>query len=213
MEEKKSLKINFMGVISTLTFVVMGIGSTFAFFTASAIGKSDESISVSSIEVVLNLKIAPLYNGKPLLPTNDEDIEKAYENKCEDLVGSGACIAYTVELENIGASQEGIAIFNAWSETITNLKYMIVSEGEDYEILKPPTPAMGASTDDQLKDGIPIKLEKGQNSKVVVVIWLSNLEGPQDEEQGGFFEGQMSFTATSGAKITGTIGETVVLQK
>lgn len=213
MEEKKSLKINFLGVISVLTFVVMGLGSTFAFFTANMMGKAEEYVSVSSIEVVLNLKVAPLYHGKPILPTNDEDIELAYKNKCEDIVGSGACIAYTVELENLGYEQEGIAIFNATSETIKNLKYMIVSSGEDYKILKGPTPAIGASVDDQLEGGIPIKLGNDDSQSIVIVIWLSNLEGPQDEEQGGYFEGQLSFTATSGAKITGTMGDNILLEK
>jgi len=213
MEGQKNVKVNFVGIVSVLTFVVMGIGSTFAFFTASMLGKADEYISVSSIEVVMNLKVAPLYNGKAILPTNDEDIEKAYQNKCVDLVGSGACIAYEVTLENMGYQQEGIAIFTANSETLVNLKYMLVTDGEDYEILKGPTPAIGASTNDQLEGGVPIKLGQDEDKKIIIVIWLSNLEGPQDEEQGGYFEGQLSFTATSGAKITGTMAENVLLEK
>lgn len=213
METKKGIKINFMGIISVLTFVVMGLGSTFAYFTATMMGETDEYISVSSIQVVLNLKIAPLYNSKAVLPTNDEDIEIAYRNKCEDSYGSGACIAYTVELENMGFEQEGVIIFNAFSETITNLKYMIVSEGEDYEILKGPTKAIGATPEEQLEGGIPIKLGTDTAKKIVIVIWLSNLDEPQDEEQGGYFEGQASFTATSGAKITGTMSENLILEK
>lgn len=212
MEEKKGIKINFMSILAVLTFIVMGIGSTFAFFTASMAGKADEYISMSSLEVILKLGVLPLYTGKPLMPTNDEDIEKAYKNKCLDYIGNGACIAYTVELNNMGYEQEGVVIFNATSDSITNLKYMIVSEGEDYEILKGPTPAMNATGDEQL-EGVPIKLNSEDNKKVVIVVWLSNINGPQDEEQGALFEGQVSFTATSGAKITGTMSENIRIQK
>lgn len=211
MEEKKSLKINFSSIISILTLVVMGIGSTFAYFNASVNGALDENISVSSIEVIMNLKIAPLYNGKAILPTNDEDIEKAYKNKCVDSVGNGACIAYVIEIENIGYEQEGVATFLAESETITNLKYMILSDSEEYEVLKPPTSAMDATVEEQLQ-GIPIKLQSGENSKLIIVIWLSNLNKPQDEEQGGSFIGQASFISTTGAKITGTINESILVQ-
>jgi len=213
MNEQKKIKINFVGLVSILTFIVVGIGSTFAFFTANSIGESDEYISVTSLEVILNLKIAPLYNGNPLLPTNDKDIERAYKNKCLDSVGAGACIAYTIQLENKGLAQSGLATFSATSEKINNLKYMIVTPGEDYEILKGPTKAINPSTEEQLEGGVPIELSKEDNKEIVIIVWLSNLNIPQDEEQGGYFEGQVSFTSTSGAKITGTMTENVLLGK
>jgi len=212
MTEKKGIKINFMGVVSVMTLIVMGIGSTFAYFTASLQGSLDENVSVSSIEVIMNLTIAPLYNGKPILPTNDEDIEKAYLNQCVDYYGSGACIAYAVEIENIGYEQEGVVTFSAESDYITNLKYMILADSEEYLVLKGPTSAMKATSDEQL-EGVPIRVEKGENATVIIVIWISNLDRPQDEEQGASFIGQVSFTSTVGAKITGTMNENLILKK
>lgn len=209
--EEKGIKNKFMGIVTILTFIIMGIGSTFAYFTASSAGKAKEYISVSSLEVILKLGILPLYNGKPIMPTNDTDIEKAYKNKCVDYVGNGACIAYIVEIDNIGLEQEGVVVFDATSESITNLKYMVVTEGEDYEILKGPTPAMNATSEEKL-EGINIKLESEESKRVVIVIWLSNLNEPQNEEQGGLFEGQVSFTSTSGAKISGTIAENIRIE-
>lgn len=211
MTEKQGLKINFTGVMSILTLIVMGIGSTFAYFNASVNGALNENVTVSTIEVIMNLKIAPLYNGKAILPTNDDDIEKAYKNQCTDSYGNGACIAYVIEIENIGYEQEGIATFVAESENMTNLKYMILSEGENYEILKPPTNAMNATSEEQL-NGIPVKLQSGEDKKLIIVIWLSNLNEPQDEEQGASFIGQASFTSTTGAKITGTMNENILVQ-
>jgi len=213
MEEKKGIKINFMGIISVLTLIIMGVGTTFAYFTVQLNGKLEENVSVSSVEIVMKLKLSPLYFGKPILPTNDEDIFKAYDNKCVDHRGSGACFAYTIEIENSGYPQEGIAIFNATSEEFTNLKYMVVSFGEEYEVLKGPTKAIGATPEEQLEGGIPIAVEEDESRKVVVVVWLSNIQGPQDWEQAGTFEGNVTFSATSGARITGTMTENVIVEK
>ena len=164
-------------------------------------------------EEYLNLGIEPLYNGKPLLPTNDEDIHKAFDNKCVDLYDSGACMAYTITIENLGYEQEGVATFTAESESITNLKYMILDNENDFAVLKGPTPAMNATGEEQLA-GVPIKLEKDSDIKqITIVIWISNLNEPQDEEQGASFTGQVSFESTVGAKITGTMNENIILQK
>ena len=211
MKEKKGIKINFMGVVSVLTLIVMGIGSSFAFFTASGVGEL-ESMNVSSVKIVMNLGIDPLYTGKPMLPTNDEDIDKAFKNQCIDSFGSGACIAYTVIIENLGYEQEGVATFTAESDYIKNLKYMILDNDNDYAILKGPTPAMNA-TDEEHLSGVPVKLKSDNDKKILtIVIWLSNLDEPQDEEQGASFIGQVSFESTAGAKITGTMNENLILQ-
>lgn len=211
MDEKRGLKINFMGIISVMTLIVMGIGSTFAFFTASMKNKADEYISVSSLEVVINLGVLPKYNGKRILPTNDEDIHKAYKNKCEDHYKNGACIAYTVEIENGGRELAGVISFSATSDSITNLKYMIVSSDEEYEVLKEPTKAMDATNEEQFS-GIPITIPGKTKKEVVIVLWISNLKDTaQDWEQGGIFEGKVSFDTTSGAQITGTMTENVVV--
>lgn len=209
MIEKKG--INFIGIISILTLLVMCVGSTFAYFTASMKGKADEDVVVASMKVILNLKISPLYNGKPVLPTNDEDINKAFLNKCVDSYENGACFAYTIEIENQGHEQEGVATFFATSETITNLKYMILDNDNDFAVLKGPTNAMEEATE---LDGVPIKLKANEDKKLItIVIWLSNLDVPQDEEQAGVFVGQVSFHSTAGGRITGTMNEIVVVEK
>ena len=106
MEQKKGFKLNIYAVLSILTFIVMGIGSTFAYFTAN-MNAARGDMSVSSIKLVMELKVSPLYSELELLPTNDDDIYKAFDNKCLDLVGNGACLAYTIEINNIGQEQSG----------------------------------------------------------------------------------------------------------
>ena len=52
---------------------------------------------------------------------------------------------------------------------------MIVTEYDlegNYEVLKPATAAMGASVEDQIKDGIPISLGRDEDKTIIIVIWL-----------------------------------------
>ena len=57
-----------------------------------------------------------------------------------------------------------------------------------------------------------ISVSENESKKVVVIVWLSNIQGPQDWEQAGTFEGNVTFSATSGARITGTMSENVLIQ-
>jgi len=197
----KDRKYNkFLAVTSILTLVIMLIGATFAYF--SSVVRAEDPVSVSSVDIRINLNIMPLYNGKLLLPTNDEDINLAYQNQCIDSVGNGACTAYTIEVTNIGDAQEVIGTFKIDNEKFQNLKYMVL----DYDtnnIIKDKT----SVTTEFSALGDAYSLDKGQTKKFVLIIWISNLEGKQDEEQGLEFTGIVSINSSSGVKLTGTINE------
>lgn len=202
-ETKKAIRINFYSIISILTLLVMGAGATLAYFNASVTGDGGNVVT-SSIQVILNLKISHLYTGMEMLPTNDEDIFKAFDNKCLDDRGAGACLAYTVEIENLGQIQEGEAFFVAESDTIENLKYIILDNDNDYALLKGPTSALKREDSEV---SIPVNLATNQNKKITLVVWISNLDEPQDYEQAGTFQGQVTFESTMGGRITGTMDE------
>lgn len=218
---KKTIGINFYSVVSVLTFLIMGVGATFAYFNAIAQGE-EMPISTSSIYVRMNLNILPLYNGKlfeetddglvikPFLPTNDDDIFKAFENKCLDYYGNGACLAYTVQIENIGMEQSGHIIFNTESAEFTNLKYLVLDNNNNYEPLILPTLAVNNDINVEEDDlGTPIETAEGEAREVTLLIWLSNVNEQQDHEQGATFVGQVTYISNMGAKITGTISDTV----
>lgn len=220
-ETRKTISINFYSVISVLTFLIMGVGATFAYFNAIAKG-NEMPISTSSIYVRMNLNIFPLYNGKlfeetdnglvikPFLPTNDDDIFKAFENECFDYYGNGACLAYTIQIENIGMPQSGHVIFNTDSVDFTNLKYLVLDNNNNYEPLISPTIAVNNVINAEEDDlGIPIETEEGEVREVTLLIWLSNVNEQQDHEQGATFVGEVTYISNMGSKITGTISDSV----
>lgn len=207
MEEKKGIKINAYSIISILTLVVMGIGSTFAYFNAQMSEVKSDSISVSSINLVVNLKIEPLYTELKILPTKDSDIYKAFDNKCLDYVGNGACIAYTIDIENIGQPQSGYLTFKYESEDIRNLKFLILDGDDNSKVLQEPTLA----TSEDIVIGDAIKMESNQVKKVIIVLWISEQNKPQDYEQGGTFTGIVSYNSALGARVTGTMNKNVLI--
>ena len=205
MEQKKGFKLNIYAVLSILTFIVMGIGSTFAYFTAN-MNAARGDMSVSSIKLVMELKVSPLYSELELLPTNDDDIYKAFDNKCLDLVGNGACLAYTIEINNIGQEQSGYLTFKYESDSIKNLKFTVLDNDNDFAVLQPPT--LASSVDIQI--GEAIKMTSNQSKRVTIVLWISNLNIPQDYEQAGTFTGQVSFNSALGAVVTGSMNNNII---
>jgi len=95
---------SFSLIISILTLAIMTVGSTFAFFTTTV--KKNQAVNVGSANFRLSVNIEALYNSKHIIPTNNEDIAKAVNNKCVDIRGYGACYAYLVNIENLGEDQE-----------------------------------------------------------------------------------------------------------
>lgn len=206
MEEKKGIKINVYSLVSILTLCVMGIGASLAYFNASMAESKKDNISVSSINLKMDLKIIPRYTELLLLPTKDEDIEKAYNNKCLDYANNGACIAYDIEIDNIGQEQEGYLTFKYESDQIENLKFMVIDPDDNNKVLQPVTPA----GKEDITVGEVIKLASKQNRRVTIVLWISELGKEQDSEQGGTFTGFVSFNSSVGARVTGTMNKTIM---
>lgn len=200
---KKNININnFYVIISLLTLVIMLAGATFAYF--STVVRAKEPISVSTVDIRIALNIRPLYNGVPLLPTNDKDIDLAYENKCKDSLGNGACTAYTVEIKNTGDKQEIIGTFKIDNENYKNLKYILINP-DDNTRYQDITSVSTIPT--QL--GEKIELETGESKKFILLIWISNLVDEQDYEQSQEFIGTVTINSAAGVKLTGTISENI----
>lgn len=186
-------------IISILIFIFMVLGATFAYYTSTV--KSNDVMEVTSANVTLNLSITPLYNEKSIIPANDTDIMTAFNNSCVDALGNGACYAYNVKVENLGDSQEVIGTFNLTSETIKNLKYLILDADNDNEIYKDISNA--SNNDEQIGDSF--NLDTGESKNLILVIWLSNLTEAQDYDASGVFNGSFTVTSALGTEITGTM--------
>lgn len=214
MESYKSNK--FLFVTSVLSILILTLGTTFSFFTVS--NKSEyDAVKVEANKIQLALSIDKLYTGHKLIPTNDEDIIKAYQNKCIDIYGYGACLAYTIEMSNFNSEQNLIGKIDFNVTGIDNLSYMLLDEEENIYLSK-----------QQIENGISEKLSLGDNfiledatennpstRKFILLIWLTNLDKNQNEtDASGSFTASISYESVIfGNKLTGTVTDIVINEK
>lgn len=186
-----------MMIISILLLVVMLLGTTFSYFMASA--KGDQSINMIAANFKFSVEITPLYNDNKLIPMNDSDVMIGYEKHCVDDLGFGACYAYNIHVENTGDKFSYVGTINFDVTDIENLKYLVLDEENNKYV----DDTLISGEDQTLGDSF--ELDTGESRDFVLVIWLSNLEGPQDDEDaGGNFSASVTYETAYGSKITGT---------
>lgn len=190
----------FLSIISVLSLIFILIGTTFSFFSVVN-GSTDGAVTSKSATVGVNVTVSLLYEGRSLIPMNDEDIWKAYENECVDNADYGACKAYTIDIENIGDEfdYQGTVKFDIGK--ISNLNYIVLDEN-DQEYAR----GMKIESGQDLSLGDPFTLAQNDTRQFKLIIWLSNYDRNQNEEDaGGTYNALISFESVSGYKITGSI--------
>lgn len=205
MEDNKS-KI-FLSVTSIISMLILLVGGTFSYF-AIANKSDDDALAVEAAKVDLAVNIASQYVGHKLIPTNDDEIMLAYKSKCVDIHGLGACLAYQIEVSNGSEAQDLIGTIDFTVNGIDNLSYMLLDENGDIYLEK--TSITGENTIDMplgehfiLEDAIA---DKPASKKFVLIIWLTNLDKPQDEyDAGGTFSASITYQSIHGDRITGNI--------
>lgn len=208
-ENKKNKNSIFSLIISILSLVFMTLGTTFAFFT-SFIKSDNDAVEVKSANYKLSADITPLYNSKKIIPTNDTDIMKAFKQKCIDSKEFGACYAYNIKITTEGDPQDVIGYLSFNAEELPNLKYMILDsdnldENNDYLVYKEESYA----NSENKEIGDVIHLENGKTRNLILIVWLSNLNVPQNEEIAKSFTGHFTVNSTLGTKITGSLTASV----
>ena len=202
----------FLFVTSVLSIMVLTLGTTFSFFTVSSQSKYD-AVKVEANKIQLALSVDKQYTGHELIPINDDDIIKAYKNKCVDLYERGSCLAYTIEVSNFNSKQDLIGTIDFNVTGIDNLSYMLLDEEENIYLSK-----------QEIEDGIFEKLSLGEHfilddatesnpstKKFTLLIWLTNLDKNQNAtDAGGNFTASISYESVIfGSKLTGTLTDFV----
>lgn len=188
----------FMMGISILLLIVMMLGATFSYF--AAITRGDENIVAVAANFGAGVEITGLYGGKSLIPMDDNDVMIGYNNQCVDRRGFGACYAYNIHVENTGDKFSYVGTINFNVNDIANLKYLLLDEDNNKYV---DNTAILSGEDQTLGDSF--ELDTGESRDFVLVIWLTNLPGPQDDEDaGGNFSATVTYESTYGSKITGT---------
>ena len=192
------MKVNkFLSVISILTIVVMLIGATFAYFSVST-ASNEGAIAAEAAYFDIKLAVEPLYTGKSLIPTNDSDIDIAFNNECVDKYNNGACSAYTITVKNDG--QEGDYIGNIEFNLvgITNLMYRLLDENGNVYV---NDTLIESDTIQSL--GNQFMMTNGDEKTFTLVIWLSNKQYIQDDDDAnGSFSASVTYTSSVGSLVT-----------
>lgn len=193
-------------VTSVLSILIMLIGSTFSYFSITN-RSDDDALLVEGYKINLALSVKAKYTGKKLIPTNDKDIMLAYNNKCVDIYGYGACQAYDIEISNYGTVQDIIGTIDFTVDGIENLSYMLLDENDNTYLnkisIKGNTTKMSLGEHFVLEEG---SAENPTSKKIVLIIWLTNLDEPQEEfDAGGTFSASVTYQSVYGSKITGTV--------
>ncbi len=189
----------FMLIMSIITFLVILVGSTFAYFNVSA-SSGEGAVGMEAAIFDIRLDILPLYTGKPLIPTNDSDISAAYNNNCVDMYDRGACSAYTMTVENHGTKTVYSGTINFTLQDITNFKYRLLDEdGNVYQ----DTTTVITGTDQSL--GNSFTLDKDESKEFTLIVWLPNMSYEQDNtDSNGHFNANVTYFASVGTQVTGT---------
>lgn len=203
---KESNKKKILLTIYLFSIIFMLIGFTFSYFTAQT-RSSNNALSIKSGKLKLSLNVSPKYTDYKLIPTDDEDIMKAYNQKCLDDAGSGACLAYDIVVTNDSVTQDVVGKISFTLDHIENLKYLVLDEnGNIYQEIT-------SITDDNVMPLgehfiIEKKEEPAKQRKFVLVIWLSNLNQSQDYEKGGTFKASVNYNSVYGQSLTSGVSWT-----
>ena len=201
-------KINkFLLVTTILTTLILVIGGTFSYFTVASASRMN-AIDVSAGKIRLGLKVTQENTGFTIIPLNDKDIKTAYQQKCKDDYGYGACLSYGLEVVNYEAETEVEGIINFEVNNLENLSYMVLDEeGNTYLDIQ----HIDKENSKNLSLGAPFKLSKSidaiyPSKKFILLVWLTNIEEPQEETDAGqVFNADVTYRSTTGGRLTASV--------
>lgn len=206
-----------------LTFIVMSIGSTYAYFAANTSTEEGE-METSSAKFSLNLSVLPKYPNpeeglKTIIPMKDELSEKGYigynETPCIDKSASAVCYVYEIKAYDFSEGIEYVSgSFNLKTENISNLSYRLYDEENN------PIPlSVDEENNPIYYDRAPSEVEKTlgdshdvrNKSKITLylMVWLSDTGVSQNQTDIGTFTGTITFYAGKGGMITGKISSVI----
>lgn len=191
-----------------LSIIILLIGATFSYFTMIERSKNNE-LDVEAAKISIGLGVSPIYTGHKLIPTNDEDIMKAYNQKCVDDLNNGACLAYGLEVFNYYKAFPITGKIDFKVKDIENLSYMILDENDNVYLEK--TPIKGETTGMPLGPSFELEDANGiipTSKKFILLVWLTNLKDEDQAEQdsGGSFTAKITYESIAGGKTVASIG-------
>lgn len=196
----------FFSCLYILSFIIMIIGSTLAYFSFRT--TSDKNvINASSLkDSTVTISVSQVSGGGDLFPLKDDDIMKAYNRNCVDDNGNMACNKYAVTLNNTGNSNylDGKIKFNT-SNNLVNLYFMMIdSKGSVY------VPTTKIENDKYYNIGKSLKMKENSDFSYTLIVWLRNLDENQNSEMNGNYKGTISYNTITDKRLISEIESSYV---
>ena len=214
-EKKKSGFGFFYGVLGVSTLVIAIIGATFAYFTATS--SDDTVIKGEAATAGLSLNITHLSTAASagLIPLNSTDLQKAVTGDtnatgtpkyCLDKDNNSVCQIYSIEVTNEGsaaAAVSGTLDLEPDIDTDANSEFANLK----WELLSNATTVNSSAT--AFATGVNsitpnTQIAANATETWYVVIWIDNIDNPQEDIDKGHFKGTVSFNSASGTGVVGT---------
>ena len=222
MESKSSRKV--VVVISILAFIVVLIGATFAYFTASSRSERD-AVDIASHIVEVSYNDGKSLQAYDLIPATEEVVVKGYNSvsengQCKDDNNRTICSVYGFEVTNLGNIEQQLGAFISTTyNRFYNLKYILYNVTDTDNVVRISSGAIphNFETDVQVTSKVTnvyIIGDEGQleqsikaqeTQKYELVLYLNEVGYGNNIEQGYSFRGMVTVSLTDQNHVYGYI--------
>ena len=123
---------------------------------------------------------------------------------CVDKNGNTVCQVYEVKVTNEGTAATAVnGSLTLSAKTITNLKWQIMT---DQSTPVTDSGQFKTTSDTEIANNDTIEANPGTKT-YYIMIWIDEIESPQNDSDTGAFTGVVSFTSADGSGVTGTFTE------
>lgn len=201
----------FYMIIAMLTLIVAIVGATFAYFSLQASDENTVKGNAAKVGLSLEVRKVSVDASGDLVPLDELLLDKAIagdtatENQmCVDKNGNTVCQVYEVKVTNEGSAATAVnGSLTLSAETITNLKWQIMT---DQSTPVTDTGQFKTTDDTELAKNDTVEANPGTKT-YYIMIWIDEIESPQNDSDTGAFTGVVSFTSADGSGVTGTFSE------
>lgn len=215
----------FLVIMSILTFILVIIGASFAYFTAKA-RSDDRALDMASHFVQISYSDGREMQADDLIPTSDSVAIRSYNGEsvngqCKDDNERTVCSIYKFEVTNLGSIAQHLgARINIENNELLSLKYALFNVTNLQNItdssnkIKISEGFLPTTNDVELLDPYYIIGNVGQLEQVInanstekyeLVLWLYDNNNPQDYEQAKSFSASVTVSLTDQDHVYGYI--------
>ena len=194
--------------IALIIIIIVALGTTLAFFSASVSNEDVVRGEASTFDVELQLDT--VYKASQLVPLSDSLVSNAISkssDKCIDSQNYEVCTLYTLTLSNSGKSQvvTGYVSTDTTTYTTDNLKYQIFDSNYN-AITDTMTISRVTSEKAYFKKDDSLVNTSIDNTNIIyyLAIWLSETGTSQSSDYSKTFTGKVGFESTYGDNVTAT---------